>query len=148
VGPITKSDPRDDEARKDRGVEECLTFPEPMQDYAEKVFFHTLAAQKDGRTFVALVNRDTGDGQPLGIVMRWSRKELPTFTEWKMPCKGFYVVGLEPGTVSPVGRGVLRERGTLPMIEGQASYDATIDFEVLDSVAEIEAIEKEAKKLS
>jgi hypothetical protein len=65
-----------------------------------------------------------------------------------MPCKGFYVVGLEPGTVSPVGRGVLRERGTLPMIEGQASYDATIDFEVLDSVAEIEAIEKEAKKLS
>jgi hypothetical protein len=147
VGPITKSDPRDDEARKDRGVEECLTFPEPMQDYAEKVFFHTLAAQKDGRTFVALVNRDTGDGQPLGIVMRWSRKELPTFTEWKMPCKGFYVVGLEPGTVSPVGRGVLRERGTLQMIEGQASYDVTIDFEVLDSVAEIEAIEKEAKKL-
>jgi hypothetical protein len=148
VGPITKSVPRDDQARKDKGLEECLTFPEPVQGYAEKVFFHTLADRPDGRTFVALVNRDTGDGQPLGIVTRWSRKELPTFTEWKMPCKGFYVIGLEPGTMSPHGRGVLREQGALPMIEGQASYDVTIDFEVLDSIAEIEAIEKEAKKLS
>ena len=55
VGPITKTVPRDDEARKDRGVEECLAFPEPVQGYAEKVFFHTLAARKDGRTFIALV---------------------------------------------------------------------------------------------
>jgi hypothetical protein len=148
VGPITKTVARNEDARKDRGVEECLGFPEPVQDYAEKVFFHTLAGSRDGSTFVALVNRDTGDGQPLGIVMRWNQKQLPAFTEWKMPCKGFYVVGLEPGTVGPAGRGVLREQGALPMIEGQASYDVTIDFEVLDTIAEIEAIEKEAKKLT
>ncbi len=144
VGPITRSVPRDEEARKDRGMEECLTFPEPTQDYAEKVFFHTLASQKDGRTFVALVNRDTGDGQPLGIVMRWNQRELPILCEWKMPCKGFYVVGLEPGNVTPMGRGPLRQQGALPMIEGQGSYDVTIDFEVLETIKEIEAIEKEA----
>jgi len=148
VGPIMKTVPRNDDARKDRGVEECLSFPEPVQGYAEKVFFHTLAERGDGSTFIALVNRDTGDGQPLGIVARWSRKELPAFTEWKMPCKGFYVVGLEPGTVLPVGRGALRDQGALPMIEGQASYDVSIDFEVLDSISEIEAIEKEARKLA
>ena len=34
------------------------------------------------------------------------------------------------------------------MIEGQASYDVTIDFEVLDSLAQFEEIEKEAKKLA
>ena len=148
VGPIMKTVPRDDEARKDRGLEECLTFPEPVQGYAEKVFFHTLAGQKDGRTFIALVNRDTGDGEPLGIVLRWNSRELPTFTQWKMPCKGFYVVGLEPGTMAPIGRGPLRQQGTLPMIEGQASYDVAIDFEVLDTAAEIDAIEKEARKLA
>ncbi len=38
-----------------------------------------------------------GDGEPLGIVMRWNQQELPILCEWKMPCKGFYVVGLEPG---------------------------------------------------
>ncbi|MGA2642930.1 MAG: aldose 1-epimerase family protein [Spirochaetia bacterium] len=148
VGPITKSVPRDDEARKDRGVEECLSFPDPVQGYAEKVFFHALAERGDGSTFVALVNRDAGDGQPLGIVMRWSRKELPELTEWKMPCRGFYVVGLEPGNILPIGRGTLRQQGALPMIEGQASYDVTIDFEVLDTAAEIDAIEGEARKLA
>ncbi len=148
VGPITKSVARDEEARKDRGVEECLTFPEPVQSYAEKVFFHTLAGRTDGATFVSLVNRDTGGGEPLGIVLRWNRKELPTLTEWKMPCKGFYVVGLEPGTITPIGRGVLRQQGALPMLEGQALYDITIDVEILDSISEIENVEKEAKKLA
>jgi hypothetical protein len=148
VGPITKSVPNNEESAKDKGVEECLGFPEPVQDYTEKVFFHTLAAQKDGSTFVALVNRDTGDGQPLGIVLRWSNRQLPSFTQWKMPCKGFYVVGLEPGNCTPIGRGALREKGALPMIEGQASYDVAIDFEVLDTMADIEAVEKEARKLA
>jgi len=34
------------------------------------------------------------------------------------------------------------------MIEGQASYDVTIDFEILDSISETDAIEKEARKLA
>jgi hypothetical protein len=148
VGPIRKSAARDEEAGKDRGLEECLTFPEPVQSYREKVFFHTMAADAGGRTFVALLNRDTGDGQPLGIVVRWSQKELPILCEWKMPCKGFYVLGLEPSTVPPLGRGVLREQGSLPMIEGQASKDVTIDFEVLDSLAQFEDLEKQARKLA
>jgi len=148
VGPILKSEARDEEARKDRGLEECRTFPEPVPGYAEKVFFHTLAARPDGGTFVSLVNRDTGDGEPLGIVLRWNRKELPTLTEWKMPRKGFYVVGLEPGTITPIGRGTLRQQGALPMLEGQASYDVTIDVEVLDSLSEIDSVENEARKLA
>ena len=34
------------------------------------------------------------------------------------------------------------------MIEGQASYEVTIDFEVLDTAAEIDAVEKEARSLA
>jgi hypothetical protein len=148
VGPITKTTPRDDEAKKGRGVEEYREFPEPVPGYAEKVFFHATAEQPDGRTFVSIVNRDTGDGTPMGVVLRWNRRQLSTLTEWKMPCKGFYVVGLEPGTILPIGRGALREQGALPMLEGQASHDVTIDVEVLETTAEIDALEKEAKKLA
>ena len=148
VGPITKTVPNNEESGRDRGVEECRGFPEPVQGYTEKVFFHTLSGRADGSTFIALVNRDTGDGQPMGIVLRWSNRQLPSFTQWKMPCKGFYVVGLEPGNCTPVGRGALREKGALPMIDGQASYDVAIDFEVLDTAAEIDAIEKEARQLA
>jgi hypothetical protein len=148
VAPIKKSEPRDEEARKGRGVEECLSFPEPQKDYKEKVFFHTLATEADGRTFVALLNRDAGEGQPLGIVMRWNPKELPYLTEWKMPCKGFYVVGLEPGTMLPLGRGVLREKGMLPLLQGQATAQLTIDFEVIDTLAQFDELEKHARKLA
>jgi hypothetical protein len=43
VGPILKTEPRDEEVRKDKGVEECTVFTEPVAGYKEKVFFHTLA---------------------------------------------------------------------------------------------------------
>ena len=146
VGPIRKTEPRDEEARKGAGVEECLRFPEPVAGYREKVFFHTTAADSKGRTFIALVNRDIGDGTALAVVARWNVKELPHLTEWKMPCRGFYVLGLEPGTVQPIGRGPLREKGMLPLLGGQESRSITIDFEVLDSAAELDAIEAEAAR--
>jgi Domain of unknown function (DUF4432) len=147
AGPIRKTEARDDEARKDRGVEECRRFPEPVRGYQEKVFFHTMGTDNRGATFVSLVNPDVGDGDPLGIVLRWNTKELPSLTEWKMPRKGFYVVGLEPGTAIPLGRGALREKGMLPQIEGQAEYSITIELEVMDDRAGLEAIEKEARVL-
>jgi hypothetical protein len=111
------------------------------------VFFHDLAADARGRTFIALVNPDVGDGRPLAIVERFSVKELPRFTQWKMVRRGFYVLGLEPGNVSPMGRGVLRERGELPTIGGQQTYSVTVDFEVLETAAEIAALEAEAAGL-
>jgi hypothetical protein len=148
VGPVTSTAPRDEEAKKDRGVEEYMVFPKPVEGYREKVFFHSLAADPAGRTFIALVNRDIGNGMPLGIVERFNVKELPVLTQWKNPRKGFYVVGLEPGNAPPLGRGKLREMGKLPMLNGQQKYEITIDLEVLESVGEIEAIEREAKKIS
>jgi len=143
VGPIVATEPRDEEARKEKGVEECLTFPEPQLGYMEKVFFHRMASDSKDRTFVALLNRDTGDGTPLGAVIRFNRKELPTLTEWKMVRKGFYVLGLEPGTALPLGRGKVREKGELPFLEGQEEYRITIEFQVVDSLDDIEGIEKE-----
>jgi hypothetical protein len=148
VGPVTATEGRDEEARRDRGVEEALRYCEPQAGYKEKVFFHTLASDEGGRSFMALLNPDTGDGTPLGIVLRFRPRELPSFTEWKMPCRGFYVLGLEPGTVTPLGRGPHREAGDLPMLAGQSAYAVTIDFEVLDSEAEMQSLETEALRLS
>jgi len=152
VGPIVHTVARDEEAKKDRGVEEALEFPTPVPGYREKVFFHTLAG--DDQTFISLLNSGIEGatplggtppgGTPLGIVMRFSKKQLPQLTEWKMPCQGFYVVGLEPGTVQPLGRATLRDRGELPMLEGQASYPITISFDVIDSLEEMDAIRGEA----
>ncbi len=146
VAPITATEPRDPQAAADNGVEECLGFLPPTAGYKEKVFFHTLAADGSGRTFVALVNRNPG-GKPLGIVLRYRKSQLPQLTEWKMMGEGCYVVGLEPGTVNPIGRAAARERGMLPMIEPQQRYPVEVDFEVLDSDEELQQIEAEAKEL-
>lgn len=148
VGPIRKITPRDEQARRDRGAEEALQFPEPIPDYQEKVFFHDLAAAPDGRTFICLLNRDIGDGTPLGIVMRFNRGQLPAFTEWKMPGQGFYVLGLEPGNVTPLGRGPLRERGELPLLAGQERCSLEIGLEVVDSLDEMDRLEREARELA
>ena len=84
-------------------------------------------------------------GASLGIVLRFDRRELPCLTEWKMPCQGFYVVGLEPGTVTPMGRGYLRERGELPFLEPQKIHEVHIEFSVLDRAEEIDALVREAE---
>jgi hypothetical protein len=148
VGPIEETRARDEEAQRDKGIEEALIFPEPIQGYQEKVFFHKLAADGKGNTFIALLNRDVGNGTPLGIVLRFNIKELPQLTEWKMPRKGFYVMGLEPGTATPVGRGVLRERNELPILAAQTEYTVRIHFEVVVTAAEMDRVENEANKLS
>lgn len=148
VGPFLCTTARDPQAAADRGVEEAFCFPEPQDGYQEKVFFHDLAAGRDGRTFVALLNPDPGDGGPLGVVLRFDKRQLPAFTQWKMPRRGFYVLGLEPGTTPPLNRGVLRERGQLPTIGPQARYAVQIDLEVLDSAAQMAAVRQEAATLA
>lgn len=147
IGPVIKTEARDDEAKKERGIEECFQIPAPVEGYREKVFFHELAADAGGNTFITLVNSDTGDGTPLGMALRFNKKEVPYLSEWKMPRRGFYVLGLEPGTVLPLGRGVLREMNKLPFLEGQESYSITIDFEVMETEAEIKKVEKDAAKI-
>jgi hypothetical protein len=147
VAPVRGVEPRDEQARAERGVEEALVFPAPIPNYKEKVFFLDLAADRQDRTFVGLANPDVGDGTPLGLVLRFNRRELPAFTVWKNPLRGFYVLGLEPGTVGPLGRGTLRERGELPMLAGQSSYSLKIEFQVLDTAEELKALEKEAAGL-
>ena len=141
VGPFTASTPRDAEASRDRSLEEALRFPEPVPAYAEKVFYHTLGAAADGRTEVALLN-DRCAGRPLGVVMHLRLSQLGCFTEWKMPRQGFYVLGLEPGTVYPEGRGSARQAGRLPMLQGMASHEVDIELEVVEGAPALAEAEK------
>ncbi|NQT58731.1 MAG: aldose 1-epimerase family protein [Bacteroidetes bacterium] len=147
IAPVIKTKPRDEEAEKDMSGDECFIFEKPRDDYNEKVFFHDIAADSDGNTFAALLNENIGDGTPLGIVLRFNKKELPAFCEWKIMRKSLYALGLEPGVVLPVGRGNLRQKNDLPILNGQESYTISMEFEVLDSLKEFAEIKKEASTL-
>ncbi len=147
IAPIVRTEPRDEQAAAGDGVRGALSMSEPVPGYREKVFFHQLRAAGGGPSFVALVNRDIGGGRPLGAVLRFDTSQLPRLTEWKMMRRGFYVVGLEPGTVEPHGRGPLRERGELPMIQGHAEHPVAVSFEVVTTTEDIAELEREAKEL-
>jgi len=147
VAPVLSTAPRDEQAAADNGIAECRTFGAPVQGYKEKVFFHDVATDGRGRTFVALVNPSVG-GRPLGVVLRYVKKELPKLTEWKMIGTDCYVCGLEPGTATPIGRAAARGRGELMTLAAQAVHHVEVNFEVLDSAEELAAIEAEAKALA
>ncbi len=147
VAPIMGTKPRDKAAEADNGIAACRGFQEPLRGYKEKVFFHDVAADSNGNTFVALIN-DKIESAPLGIVIRYNKKQLPQLTQWKTMAEGCYVCGLEPGTVNPIGRAEARRQGVLPFIEGQQAYRIDITFEIVDSKEEIDALEKQSRSLT
>lgn len=146
VGPIQNIEPRDAEAAADNGVQEAFSIPGPVSDFKEKVFFITPKPNDAGNTFISLINRKIGGNTPLAVVLRYNTNELPYLTEWKMPRQGFYALGLEPSTASPVGRRVLRQSGKMTMIPAQSTYSIGIEFSVLDNEKELKNLESEAKK--
>lgn len=67
------------------------------------MYLHELAADENGRSFAAVVNRKLG----LGVVIDFDASLFPYFMEWKSMGAGDYVVGLEPSNSSVHGRGVI-----------------------------------------
>ena len=139
---------RDDLPENDKKLGEYFDIPAPQKDIFEQVYFHELASDSEGNTFLTFYNPEFEGSSPLGVVLRFNKNELPALTEWKLPEKGYYVVGFEPGTTTTIGRGPLHEKGELPYIEGESSYSITIDFEIIDSMETIKQLQNEADKIT
>lgn len=120
----------------------------PTPENAERVYYHDLAADAEGRTCVALVNRVTDPGQPLGLALRFSHTALPWLVQWKNAVPRSYVTGLEPATNWVDGRPREREAGRLIVLEPGESRTYELEFEVLTTEAEIAAVEAEVSALT
>jgi hypothetical protein len=141
ISPSIEARPRDAEAEKER--DKWSRFLPPTAGFAERVYFHQLRKGPDGRTAIAIVNRGFHGGRGIGYALRYPRAQFPCFTEWKMMGQGLYVVGTEPGNVNPVARETLRREGKLPMIAPGERKKYELEFQVLTSGEEIQAVEKE-----
>jgi hypothetical protein len=113
--PEHTTQPRDDNAAA--GLPECLSFSDPVADYAEQVFYHDLLAGADGRVEISLVNAAFNGGQGLGLTLRYPKIQYPVFVEWKMMQAGTYVVGLEPSNCHVEGRSAERASGRLQFLQ-------------------------------
>lgn len=124
--PSRAVEPRDEAAAAD--VDHWAEIGTPEPNRPEAVFLHTLAADANGRSFAAVINRALG----LGLVIDFSVRDFPYFMEWKSLAAGDYVVGLEPANSSVRGRAWHEERGDLHLIEPQASERKSLSFTVVE----------------
>lgn len=129
--------PRDAEASK--GTATAAKFPSPLSGYKEEVFFHDLAADKNGFASALLVNNKL----QLGLFVRYRQKELPKFVQWKMVGEGEYVLGLEPANCWVEGRAKERERGTLQFLEPGEQRECVVHIGILDGSRAIDEFTRE-----
>lgn len=140
IGPFETTEGRDDDAKQNNGEKQCLLMEAPSSDYPSQVFFHKVRSDENGNSFVALVNKDRGDGSQCAVVIRFNKNQLPEFTECKIMKDGFYFLALEPGMAVPLGRKELKKQDKVFYLEGQASYEIQVVVETLDQKEEIEKL--------
>lgn len=100
------------------------------------MYLHELAADENGCSFAAVVNRKLG----LGVRLDFDVSLFPYFMEWKSMGAGDYVVGLEPSNSSVHGRGWHERRGDLHTIARQASERKFLTFTVIEGEVAIDAL--------
>lgn len=105
--------PRDDSAAS--GMDTIMQIFPPTEGYMEQVFFHEF--ENDGRAMI--FNPDIG----IGLEITFDPTILNAFSQWKQFGNHDYVLGLEPGNCTPVGRDILRQEGKLQFIEPGAKTE-------------------------
>ena len=122
--PHTVIKPRDEEAAA--GLVDACRFDPPSANYKEKVYFHHLQPDRSGHVTIRLANPKSR----LSVELRYSPKQLPYFTQWKMLGKREYICGLEPGNALVLGRAEERKAGRLVHLKPRESRTYEIEFTV------------------
>jgi hypothetical protein len=144
--PACKVLPRSPFAQKN--VADWNRFAPPQPGLEEMVYYYELAADAQGETCVALVNRETDSGQPLGLALRYSLEALPVLMQWRMPGAGNYVTGIEPGTGYGDGRPRERASGRMITLAPGESRTYDLEFDLLTSAEQLAAVEAEISALT
>ena len=117
----------------DRHKEEWDRMDPPKPGEPEYVFFHTLGADDQGWSCVAVFNERLG----LGVALEFDQKSLPWFMEWKSTAAGDYVLGLEPANASARGRLWQARNGGLPMLAPQERKTVSLRVWILDGAEDL-----------
>jgi len=138
--------PRDKDAAPH--VSTWKEFPGPTPNQVEWVYYHDLATDSDNNTSVAVANRDFNGSQGFGAYLKFNKKQLPEFIQWKMPGEGDYVTGMEPANCRVEGRVKDRTEGRLVVLQPGESCSYSLEIGVLACNEEIDKIAEYIDALS
>jgi len=145
ITPSRRVAPRDPEAVE--GKENWYKLDPPIHKYKEKVYYHDMVADKDGLVTAAIVNDSFDKGQGFGVYLKYNKKELPRFVEWKQMGEQDYTVGFEPCNCGVEGRQVDEELGLLETIKAGDSKSVTIEFGAITDAKEVAALRADREKV-
>ena len=118
--PSQSVEPRDTRAAEGMDAWNKIQAPEP--GFAEQCYRHRFKGRGMAGVFNPKLER--------GILMSFDPTVLPYFTQWRLMDVKDYVLGLEPANCHVMGRDVMRQDGTLQLIEpwGTATFFLTFRF--------------------
>jgi hypothetical protein len=137
--------PRDAEAED--GKENWWKMDPPVHQYREKCYYHDMAPDKDGGVAVALVNDGFARGNGFGVYVKYNKKELPRFVQWKQMGEEDYVIGFEPCNCGVEGRQIDEELGLLHTLEPGESKTVALEFGVIANQQELDAFKSAMPKV-
>lgn len=115
-------------------IKDWDSYPYPNSTAKPSVMVHENLETTNGRVHVGIENKVIHNGAEKKVIVRlnYPYEASPFLTQWKYPAHGINVLGIEPCNVTTEGRGVHRERGTLPFLAAgeQKEYCYTLDFEL------------------
>lgn len=145
VTPTRTIAPRDAEAED--GRENWWQCDPPIHGYKEKVYYHDMAAAKDGSVTCALVNDGWKRGEGFGVYVKYNKNELPRFVEWKQMGEQDYVVGFEPCNCGVEGRHVDEGLGLLHHLKPGERRTFTLEFGAITDEKEVRALRAARAKI-
>ncbi|NIA14371.1 MAG: DUF4432 family protein [Nitrospiraceae bacterium] len=137
--------PRDAEAED--GKENWNKMDPPIHKYKEKCYYHDMAPARDGSVTVALVNGGFSRGNGFGVYVKYNKKELPRFVEWKQMGEQDYVIGFEPCNCGVEGRQIDEELGLLHSLRAGESKSFTLEFGAVTTKEQVKALKAQCAKV-
>ena len=137
--PTLKVTPRDQEAMKDADKWNCME--QPADNEPERVYLHELAADENGDTFACLFNQKSD----IGVQIKFNKRYLPKFVQWKSIASGDYVMGLEPTNSGVYGR---KQEESIHELLPFDREEIQIEFEILEGKKAYENICSKIRELT
>ncbi|HPB31305.1 MAG TPA: aldose 1-epimerase family protein [Candidatus Sumerlaeota bacterium] len=122
------------------------SFQTPVDGYSEKVYFHNMIPDSAGYIQTAVVNPNL-NSLCFGLYIKYPQRELPCMTQWKMLGKGHYVLGIEPGNCTVLGRSRERELGRLEILKPGQTRKFHLEIGVITTPEELDQISDQVNNL-
>ena len=146
ISPSRFVAPRDATARD--GKESWYKMDPPIHKYAEKCYYHDMAPARDGTVTVAMVNDGfKRGGEGFGVYVKYNKKQLPRFVEWKQMGEQDYVIGFEPCNCGVEGRQIDEALGLLHTLRAGESREFDLEFGVVTTKEELNAIKRTSARV-